>query len=162
MIWKPHLAVNKKTLGTLVPRHHGDMSYNIVKAGRSSKDGLDMESRTPAWKALFTWSSARELARIRPCKFWHFDMFTWGGRGSGRIEVFNNMLSGAPLLPSRRFSLTHVFAALVLLSLLVPFFLSSRLTESLAQTTVNLNQKSRIPHCNLIWIDSKIETYKIA
>ena len=89
-------------------------------------------------------------------------MFTIGGRGSGRIEVFNNMLSGAPLLPSRRFSLTHVFAALVLLSLLVPFFLSSRLTESLAQTTVNLNQKSRIPHCNLTGIDSKIETYKIA
>ena len=122
MIWKPHLAVNKKTLGTLVPRHHGDMSYNIFKAGRSSKDGLDMESRTPPWKALFAWSSARELTRIRPRKFWHFDMFTWGGRGSGRIEEFKKMLTGAPLLPSRRFSLTHVFAALVLLSLLVPFF----------------------------------------
>ena len=49
-------------------------------------------------------------------------MFTRGGRGSGRIEVFKKMLAGAPLLPSRRFSLTHVFAALVLLSLLVPFF----------------------------------------
>ena len=89
-------------------------------------------------------------------------MFTRGGRGSGRIEVFKKMLAGAPLLPSRRFSLTHVFAALVLLSLLVHFFLSSTLTESLVQGTVNLNKKSRISHCNLTGIDSKIETYKIA
>ena len=27
---------------------------------------------------------------------------------------------------------------------------------------VNLNQKYRIPHCSLTWIDCKIETYKIA
>ena len=72
------------------------------------------------------------------------------------------MLTGYPLVPSRRFSLTHVFAASVLLSLLVRFFRSSSLTESLALPTVDLNQKSRIPHCNLTWIDSKIETYKIA
>ena len=51
-----------------------------------------------------------------------------------------------------------VFAALVLLSLLVRFFRSSTLTESLAQGTVNLKQKSRIPHCNLTRIDCKIET----
>ena len=89
-------------------------------------------------------------------------MFRRGGRGSGRIEVFKEMLTGSPLLPSRRFSLTHVFASPVLLSLLVRFFRSSTLTESLAQPTVNLNEKSRIPHCNLTWIDSKIETYKIA
>ena len=66
------------------------------------------------------------------------------------------MLTGYPLVPSRRFSLTHVFAASVLLSLLVRFFRSSSLTESLALPTVDLNQKSRIPHCNLTWIDSKI------
>ena len=89
-------------------------------------------------------------------------MFTRGGRGSGQIEVFKKMPQALPLLPSRRFSLTHVFAAPVLLSLLVRFFRSSTLTESLAQPTVNLNEKSRIPHCNLTWIDSKIETYKIA
>ena len=89
-------------------------------------------------------------------------MFRRGGRGGGQIEVFKEMLTCSPLLPSRRFSLTHVFAAPVLLSLLVRFFRSSTLTESLAQATVNLNQKSTIPHCNLTWIDSKIETYKIA
>ena len=89
-------------------------------------------------------------------------MFRRGGRGSGRIEVFKEMLTCSPLLPSRRFSLTHVFAAPVLLSLLVHFFRSSTQTESLAQGTVNLNKKSRISHCNLTGIDSKIETYKIA
>ena len=26
----------------------------------------------------------------------------------------------------------------------------------------NLQQKSRIPHCRLTWIDCKIETYKVA
>ena len=41
---------------------------------------------------------------------------------------------------------------------LVRFFRSSTLTESLAQATVNLKQKSRIPHCNLTRIDCKIET----
>ena len=72
------------------------------------------------------------------------------------------MLQAFPLLPSRRFSFTHVFAAPLLLSLLLHFFRSSTLTESLALPTVHLNQKSRIPHCNLTWIDSKIETFKIA
>ena len=36
------------------------------------------------------------------------------------------------------------------------FYRSSTLTESLALPTVDLNQKSRIPHCYLTWIDSKI------
>ena len=36
------------------------------------------------------------------------------------------------------------------------------LAKSSPIAAVNLHQKSRIPHCNLTWIDCKIETYKIA
>ena len=43
-------------------------------------------------------------------------------------------------LPSRRFSLTHVFAALVLLSLLIRFLRSSTLTESLAQARFSFDR----------------------
>ena len=48
-------------------------------------------------------------------------MFSRGGRGSGQIDA-----TGSPLLPSRSFSLTHAFAAPVLLSLFVRFFRSDR------------------------------------
>ena len=43
-------------------------------------------------------------------------------------------------LPSRRFSLTHVFAALVLLSLLIRFFRSCTMTESLAQARFSFDR----------------------
>ena len=85
-----------------------------------------------------------------------------GGRGSGQIEVFKKMPEALPFsLPAVFRSLTF-FAAPVLLSLLVRLFRSSTLIESLAEPTVNLNEKSRMPHCNLTWIDCKIETYKIS
>ena len=44
------------------------------------------------------------------------------------------------LLPSRRFSLTHVFAALVFLSLLIRFLRSSTLTESLAHARFSFDR----------------------
>ena len=58
-------------------------------------------------------------------------MFTRGGRGSGQIEVFKKMPQALPFsLPAVFRSLTFSFAP-VLLSLLVRFFRSSSLTESL-------------------------------
>ena len=126
VIWKPKIpsmfakrvarfneyCCKQETLGTFVLRHQETCHTVTSKTGRSSTDG--QETKKPTWTALFTWSSARELARIRPCTFWHFDMFTRGGRDSGRIEEFKKMFTGSPLLPSRRFSLTRFLAALAL------------------------------------------------
>ena len=55
----------------------------------------------------------------------------WEGGGGGvvaRIEVFEKMLTGSPLLSFRRFSLVRFFTA--------RFFRSAALTESLAQATL--------------------------
>ena len=83
VIWKPKIpsmfakraaryneyCCKQRNSRNLCPKTSGDMSCSYCKTGHSSKDGLD--TRTPTWTALFTWSSARELARIRPCTLWH-------------------------------------------------------------------------------------------
>ena len=138
------------------------MSYNIFKAGRSSKDGLDMNLERRLGKHC---SHEVQPANSRESAPANFDILTCLREVGGVVGGLRYLTICSQALP---FSLPAVFRSLTfsLLSCFFhfsfPFFLSSRLTESLAQTTVNLNQKSRIPHCNLIWIDSKIETYKIA
>ena len=61
-----NFTVNKETLGTFVPKHQRHVIYFL-------QNGLVLERwpRRPPWKALHTRSSARELAWIPPCTFWH-------------------------------------------------------------------------------------------
>ena len=83
VIWKPKIpsmfakraaryseyCCKQRNSRNVCPKTSGDMSCSYCKTGHSWKDGLD--TRTPTWTALFTWRSARELARIRPCTLWH-------------------------------------------------------------------------------------------
>ena len=89
----------------------GDMSYNSCKTGRSSKDGLASDLERHLGKL---WSHEVQPANSGESFLAHFDMLTRGGRGRRWYEVLKKMLTGSLFLPSRRFLLNHVFAALAL------------------------------------------------
>ena len=96
-----NFAVNKETLGTFVPRHQG--TCHIIPSKPERNDGLDMESRTPPWKALFIYMKFSPQTRANP-----------------PLQILTCLHEvGGVVLPSRRFSLTYyVFAAPLLLSLI--------------------------------------------
>ena len=73
------------------------MSHISCKTVQSSKDGL--EGLEGDLGKLCT--HGLELARIPPrtLDILTFEMITRGGRGSGRIEVFKETLTGSPFLP---------------------------------------------------------------
>ena len=107
------------------PKTSGDMSYNSFKADWSLKDGLDMESRAPPWKT-FQPANSRESAVA------NFDNLTCLREVGGVVGGLRYLRRCHKLTPSR---FLPFFAAPGLLSLLVRFFRSSTLTESLAQFT---------------------------
>ena len=47
-----NFCCKQRNCRNLRPKTSGNTSYNSFKAGRSWKDGLDMESRTPPWRAF--------------------------------------------------------------------------------------------------------------